>query len=120
MTVADKISELKKKKKISNAELAKRSGVPLSTLGKITSGITENPKLETLKAIAKVLDCDVEDFTYTDPSSKYYIDRQVSKMAQEIYDNPELRILFDASRKLEKDDILAVVDIVKRMKGYYE
>lgn len=116
----EKINEYKKKMGLTNKDISEKSGIPLSTVSKITAGFSLNPRLETLKAIADVLHCSVEDFTDTAPENEYYIDRQVSKMAQEIYDSPELRILFDASRKLSKEDVLAVVDIVKRMKGYNE
>lgn len=56
------INKLKKEKGLTNEELSQRSGVPLGTLSKITSGITKDPKLETLKAIAKVLNCSLDDF----------------------------------------------------------
>jgi phage repressor protein C with HTH and peptisase S24 domain len=56
------INQLKKKKNLTNEELSQLSGVPLGTLGKITSGVTKDPKLETLKALARVLGCTLEDF----------------------------------------------------------
>ncbi|MDU6263792.1 MAG: helix-turn-helix transcriptional regulator [Anaerocolumna aminovalerica] len=58
----EKIAEYKKKLGITTEELSKRSGVPLGTLNKILSGATKDPKLETLKAIARVLGCSLDDF----------------------------------------------------------
>lgn len=58
----DKIEEYKKKHGMTTAELAAKSGVPKGTLDKILSGVTKDPKLETLKAIARVLDCTLDDF----------------------------------------------------------
>lgn len=43
-------------------ELSNQSGVPLGTLNKILSGATKDPKLETLKAIARVLGMSLDDF----------------------------------------------------------
>ena len=43
-------------------ELSERSGVPIGTLNKILSGVTRDPKLETLKAIARVLGLSLDDF----------------------------------------------------------
>ena len=43
-------------------ELAEASGLPLGTLSKITAGINDNPKLETLRALAKALKCSLDDF----------------------------------------------------------
>ncbi len=58
----DKIAELKKKMGLTNEELSSLSGVPKGTLDKILSGVTKDPKLETLKAIARVLECTLDDF----------------------------------------------------------
>lgn len=58
----EKISEYKKKLGLTNEELAKLSGVPKGTLDKILSGVTKDPKLNTLKALAKVFNCTLDDF----------------------------------------------------------
>lgn len=55
---AENISDLKKLKKesgLTNAEIAELSGVPLSTVNKIFSGATKNPRYATLLAIEQVL-----------------------------------------------------------------
>ena len=56
------INKLKKEKGLTTAELSKLSGVPLGTLNKILQGTTKDPKLETLKSIARVLECNLSDF----------------------------------------------------------
>ena len=56
------INEIRKKKNLSVDELAELSGVPKSTLAKITAGITTNPNLETVKAIARALGCKLDAF----------------------------------------------------------
>lgn len=58
----EKINEYKKKLGITTEELSKQSGVPVGTLNKILSGATKDPKLETLKAIARVLGLTLNDF----------------------------------------------------------
>lgn len=58
----EKIAEYKKKLGLTTAELSEKSGVPLGTLNKILSGATKDPKLETLKAIARVLGLTLDDF----------------------------------------------------------
>jgi len=57
-----KIEEYKRRLGLTSAELAEKSGVPKGTLDKILSGITKDPKLETLKALARVLNCTLDDF----------------------------------------------------------
>lgn len=58
----EKINEIRKSKGISIDELSRLSGVPKSTLSKITAGITKNPNLDTVQSIAKALDCSLDDF----------------------------------------------------------
>jgi transcriptional regulator with XRE-family HTH domain len=56
------INELRKKKNLTSEQLSSKSGVPLGTLNKILNGTTKDPKLETLKALARVLECSLDDF----------------------------------------------------------
>lgn len=58
----EKIIEYKKKLGLTTEELSQKSGVPIGTLNKILSGATKDPKLETLKAIARVLGLTLNDF----------------------------------------------------------
>ena len=66
----DKIVELKKKMGLTNEELSTLSGVPKGTVDKILSGVTKDPKLETLKAIARVLGCTLDDFDDSSDKTK--------------------------------------------------
>ena len=43
-------------------ELAAKSGVPKGTLNKIINGYTRDPQIETVKSIARALNCTLEDF----------------------------------------------------------
>lgn len=62
----EKIAEYKKKLNLTTEELSLRSGVPVGTLNKILNGSTKDPKLETLKAIARVLGLSLNDFDDND------------------------------------------------------
>lgn len=87
---------------------------------------TRTPDIDTIVKIAEFYDVttdyllgrtnDPQGNIETEEETPYYINDDAREMAQEIYENPELRILFDASRNLETDDIKAVVDIVRRLK----
>ena len=58
----EKIIEFKRILNLTTEELSKKSGVPIGTLNKILSGATKDPKLETLKSIARVLGLSLNDF----------------------------------------------------------
>ncbi len=52
------ISEIKvvlKERRITYAKLAEMSGVPIQTLQKIFSGLTQNPRIDTMQAIERAL-----------------------------------------------------------------
>lgn len=56
------INARKRELGISNAQLAAQAGVTQSTMDKITSGANQNPTLDTMQAIARVLGCTLSDF----------------------------------------------------------
>lgn len=56
------INTIKKKKKWTNEDLARASGVPKATIDKLTSGATTNPNFDTVWALAEALGCSVDDF----------------------------------------------------------
>ena len=58
----EKISIYKKRLGITTEELSNLSGIPIGTLNKILNGTTKDPKLETLKALARVFNCTLDEF----------------------------------------------------------
>ena len=54
------IEELKKRKTdlgMTNRDLARKSGIPLSTVAKILGGTTKTPRIDTMQALEKALQC---------------------------------------------------------------
>lgn len=58
----DYMNKRKKELNLTNAQLSELSGIPMGTLSKIMAGIIKNPKLNTLQALARVLECTIDDF----------------------------------------------------------
>jgi len=46
----------------------------------------------------------------------YYPDKETAELAQAIFENPSLRVLFDAAKDLTPEDIRIAVDMLKRFK----
>lgn len=63
----ERINEIRKAKNMSIDELCVKSGIPKSTISKITAGITTNPTLDTMQAIARALGCRLDDFDDAPP-----------------------------------------------------
>ena len=51
----EELKKMKEKAKLTNQEIADLSGIPVSTVNKIFSGVTQNPRYATLLAIEEVL-----------------------------------------------------------------
>jgi hypothetical protein len=57
----------------------------------------------------------VEERSETQES--YYLDDEAREMAQFLFENPEYKVLFDASRKVSREDIATVKAIMDRFGG---
>lgn len=57
----NKIKIIMQKRNITIYRLAKETGISDSQLGKILNGITTNPRINTVKAIANALNVSVND-----------------------------------------------------------
>lgn len=116
----EKLNKLKKEKCLTNKKIAEETAISLVTIDNIFSGKNKNPTVQYLQKIAKVLGCTVDDFIEYDkdsPLADYYERKETAKLAQELYENPDYRILFDATRDLSPEDLKAVIDIANRIKG---
>lgn len=91
-------------------------GYEKSTVSNWCSG-TRVPKLDTIIDIAKYLHVDPGDLiieSETKPS--YYFDEETAKKAQEIFENKDLSLLFDAARDASPEDIQTVHTMLLALK----
>lgn len=64
----DKINEIRKQKHLTIEDLSEKSNVPISTVKKICAGITTNPSLDTVIALAHALECTLDDLAESEPT----------------------------------------------------
>ena len=102
-------------------ELADAVGVSEATISRWESGKTPNMRRDHMDALCKALKATPSYLLGWDEQTSltpgYFGDPEVARIAQEAYENPELRILFDCARDISKEDMLYVIDLVKRLKG---
>lgn len=118
MTTREIIKYLCEKKGISIQKLEKDIGFSNGSIAKSA----DNLKSERLLAVAKyfgvsmeyLMGCSVED---NDSDLSYYINDDARDMAEFLFQNPEYKVLFDASRNVSKDDIETVKTILDRFKN---
>lgn len=59
--LAQNIKKLRKQRKLSQEELAKKAGVTYSTLIKLESGVNINPTIKTIQQIAAALEVTLDE-----------------------------------------------------------
>ena len=123
-TRGEAIKALRKAAGLSQEELADKLGTTKQTIYKYEAGIVTNipsDKIELMSQIfgvspAVIMGWD-EDETIENRDDMYYLDPEAAEMANELFHRPEMRILFDASRKLTKEDIEMVTALIQKMNG---
>lgn len=103
-------------------ELADKLGyASKSTINKIENGTNDITQSKII-AFAKALNTTVpelmgwEDNVVSKSSNPYYLNDDVRELAQELFERHELRILFDATKKVKPEDIKFVQELVERLK----
>ena len=73
------------------------------------------PKTDKLKKIADYLDVSV-DYLMTGEAKEtdYYLNKDAKEMAQFLFENPDYKILFDASMKVKRKDLEIVKEVIDR------
>ena len=70
MDYIKRIKEVKNARKMTNDELAERTGIPGGTLSKILAGISESPKFCNIVAICEALNCSLDYIMYGEEENK--------------------------------------------------
>jgi transcriptional regulator with XRE-family HTH domain len=108
----------KKKLKLTNEKIAQMADVPVQTIERISSGRTKNPNLKTLKALAGVFECSLDDLmNLRDTTRPYYFDEETAKIAQTIQGNETLKTLFGTMLLLTNENQQAVTGLAERLKN---
>lgn len=109
---------LRTREGLSQAELADRLGVAKSTISMYEVGKRE-PDFETLETIADLFNVDMNFLLGKDSSEndRYYINEKTAQAAQEMYDDPDMRTLFDMKRTMAPDRFAAHIKFMKDLYG---
>lgn len=91
-------------------KVSKETGVSQSTLSDWKRGVS-TPKQDKLQRLADYFNVSLQ-YLMTGKEKEggetYYLNKDTRKVAQDIFENKELRMLFDAARDAEPEDLEAV------------
>lgn len=113
----DMLKYLRSRENLSQAELAEKLGVAKSTISMYEVGKRE-PDFETLEAIADIFNVDMNFLLGKEGSENdhYYLNDETRQIAQEAFENPELRTLFKVARDIPPERLKAHIDFMRKLK----
>lgn len=104
---------------MTQVELAKHLGVGTTSVYNWCNGI-KAPRMDKVDAMCDLFKCKrsdlIEDKDSDHTVDEYYIDNETAKAAQEIFENKELRLLFDTARDAAPEDIQTVHSMLLALK----
>ena len=113
----DMLKYYRESRGMSQKELAKALNLSPSTVSMYEVG-KRTPDFETEEMIADFFNTDLNTLRGRDiEPPPYYYDKEASSAAQFLFENPEYKVLFDASRNVKKEDIQFVKEMIDRVSG---
>ena len=110
--------ELRDARGMKDADVARETGITKSTFSDWKNG-RSNPKDAKLQKIADLFGVSIEYIrTGKEPEGgeKYYLNDETAQVAQEIFENKELRALFDVQKDMEPEDLKALHNMALALK----
>lgn len=107
------------KYEMTQLELSKRLGVGSTSVYNWCNGI-KAPRMDKVDKMCEIFHCKrsdlIEDKEEGQNEKSYYMNPETSKIAQEIYDNKELSLLFDAAKDADPEDLQTVHSMLMALK----
>lgn len=113
MGLYERIKEVAKVNGYSINRLEKELGYPRSSISKYNKNV---PSMEKIQKIADFLNVPITDITEEEKTERYYINDETAQVAQEIFENKELRALFDVQKDMAPDDLRALHNMALALK----
>lgn len=108
-------SKLLQKYGVTPYKVSKETGISQSTLSDWKRGIS-TPKTDNMKKIADYFGVSVEYLmTGEEKSEGYYLNEETAKLAQEMFEDEDMRSLFDMKRNMPPERFQAHMDFMKNL-----
>ena len=126
MTSTERVIEICKERGIALSKVEKELGYGNGYLARKKKGLP----YDRLKEVARYLDVPIDYLVYGDDTpfkleimppdvegtNNYYFDRVTLDMAQELHDNPEMRLLFSAAKGVKPETLRELHDMLLILK----
>lgn len=100
-------------------QIADKVGVNEATISRWESGDIANMRRDKIWLLSRALEISpavIMGWEEKPKQKAYYLNDETAAIAQEVFDNPDLRILFDAARDVDPENIRLAAEMLKRFK----
>lgn len=121
MSFNEALKKARKAKGLTQDDVAQALGTKNTTVSNWENGVSR-PDVDTLVSLCRLYGISPNDILeyynddLLDAEQHYYLDPEAAEIAQEVQQRPELKILFDASRKVSAGDLELVINMIDRLK----
>lgn len=110
--------QLLQKNGVSTYKVSKDTGIAQSVFSSWKKGISK-PKQDKMKILADYFNVSVE-YLMTgkekDGGEKYYLNDDTAEIAQAVFENKDLRVLFDAAKDASPEDLKTTYEMLMALK----
>lgn len=107
-----------KQANMTQADLAEYMDVSTASISNWCTG-NKIPRMDKVDKLCELFDINRSDLIEdkdTEHKQSYYLNPETSRIAQKIYDNKELSVLFDAAQDAEPEDLQALHGMLMALK----
>lgn len=113
MTIKDRVKKLCEEKGVSVSKMERECGFANGYVSKLDKS---TPNVSKLQIIADYFGVSLDFLTTGQEQEGYYYDKETAEIAQEIYQNKELHMLFDTARDAKAEDLRTFHEMLLMLK----
>ena len=119
MNAVELVRQICKDRKISIAKLERDCDFSNGYISKMKK---EHFPVDKAQKISEYLGIDInaligiEDVLANNSDGVYYVNQETAEIAKAVYENHELRVLFNAAKDSKPEDVMMAADMLKRFK----
>lgn len=115
MNSVERVKSICKERKIPISKVERDLGYANGYIGQLKKGVFPADRLQD---IAEYLGVSSEYLLNGDEKeeNKYYINEETAEMAQALFENHDLRVLFDAAKDAKPEDLKMTYDVLMALK----
>lgn len=114
-TMYEIFEKLVKERGLKVSDVCRATGISPSTLSDWKAG-RSTPKMKNMAKLTEYFGVSMEYLMTGKKQDEYYLNPETAKIAQQVFDDPDLRLLFDAARDVKPENIRLAAEMLRRFK----